>query len=220
MDSEAPDSLASSQENGHNGVKQNDTAEPYVLHRGSIVSGELNQPFLKKADANMPEWSNYDCDEELPCMGASAIPAKSLYAFCAESHAIEGVFDSALTELLATRTADFLDTSLTLESLCEFNDKGVLRDQAGMNLRAGFYIPTPGGPSVRVTLLNLIGDINHQSVSPYDAHCQFMALLPFMDGNGLTGRALWLYHRLLMDQGVPHKFLRNWYVDCLQLSRT
>lgn len=201
--------LAIDDDSGDNGVKQ--VASPFVRHEGSAPK----LPPILKSGGDMPEWSNFDCDERLPVFGAQTIPAKSLYAFCAESHAIEGVFDSALTEELAARTADFLDTELSLDSLSSFNIKGHLRSQYGMALRVGPYVAPAGGPPVRVALRNLLTGIAQHETSSYDAHCEFMALLPFTDGNGLTGRALWLYHRLLADEGVPHKFLRNWYVSSL-----
>jgi hypothetical protein len=202
VEEEQVQKVALTEKNDHNGVKQ--VADPYVVHRSisKIHSGMLNQPFMDDHD-----------DSDVNCLDTK-LSARSLYAFCVESHAIEGIVDSALTEDLALRTADFLDSDLSIETLGQFNTKGFLRTQLGMDLKIGTYRPPQGGPNIRIALRHILGDM-YDKVTPYEVHCRFMTLQPYMDGNGITGRVLWLYQRVHMNKTRPNKFLRNWYMDSL-----
>lgn len=90
-----------------------------------------------------------------------------------------------------------------------------LRDQEGMDVRVGSHRPTPGGPHVRICLSDLLRTISRDpTLGAYEAHHGYENLHPFMDGNGRSGRALWLK----MMGGIDHAplgFLHHWYYQSL-----
>ena len=54
-----------------------------------------------------------------------------------------------------------------------------------------------------------------EDASPFAVHVAYENLHPFMNGNGRSGRALWLWHMGGIEK-VPLGFLRTWYYQSLQ----
>lgn len=114
--------------------------------------------------------------------------------FITESNKIEGILRDptadeldAHEEFLASGATDF-----DLEDLVSVVAPGhVLRERPGLNVRVGDHLPPRGGPAIR-TKLNRILD-KKSKLSPHALHCQYEDLHPFTDGNGRSGRALWLW---------------------------
>ena len=73
----------------------------------------------------------------------------------------------------------------------------VLRDKVGLDVRVGGHIPPSGGPDVRLDLACILEDLPHHS--PFESHLRYEALHPFTDGNGRSGRALWLWQMIKSD---------------------
>jgi hypothetical protein len=92
-----------------------------------------------------------------------------------------------------------------------------LRDRPGMNVRVGNHIAPPGGPEI-VTRLGLILHGAHRGDDPYDVHRDYETLHPFLDGNGRSGRAIWLW-QMLHQRNARHVlqlgFLHCWYYQSL-----
>ncbi len=95
-----------------------------------------------------------------------------------------------------------------------------LRCRAGMNVLVGRHIPPPGGVMV-VTDLQIILDRCMADVeSPYDLHCKYETLHPFMDGNGRSGRALWAWQMMrFYDYRLELGFLHKFYYQTLDALR-
>ena len=144
--------------------------------------------------------------------------------FVAESNRIEGITRPARqAELDAHRTLWGLDVIevVDLEQFVEFVAPGArLRRHVGMNVRAGQHVPRPGGPAVEYDLRELLVLVHAGDVTPYEAHCRYEHLHPFMGGNGRSGRALWAWHmqRVGLDP-FAGPFLHRWYYQSLDAWR-
>jgi hypothetical protein len=90
-----------------------------------------------------------------------------------------------------------------------------LRISPGMNVRVGSHIPPSGGVMVGNMLADLLHRANLAEVSDWQAHVEYETLHPFMDGNGRSGRALWLWMRGGIDK-TPLGFLHHFYYQTLQ----
>lgn len=92
-----------------------------------------------------------------------------------------------------------------------------LRDRHGLDVMVGNHIAPRGAPEIRValdTILHRVGegaDLYH----PWQAHIDYETLHPFTDGNGRSGRALWLWQM----QAAPIGFLHQFYYQTLSRVR-
>lgn len=116
-----------------------------------------------------------------------------LIRFQTESNLIEGidrpVTDAEIYALKAFMHVDKVTVSV-LEAYVDIIQPGAkLRDQPGMNVRIGNHWPRSGGPGVRTHLEAILFDTG---LSAFERHQRYERLHPFMDGNGRSGRALWL----------------------------
>ncbi len=142
--------------------------------------------------------------------------------FIRESNMIEGINrDPTPSELEVME--DFLTLPMVtvgcLEKLVAILQPGaVLRGKPGLDVRVGSFHPPKGGPEIKRRLADLVYWANkgndYRRQDAYDLHLQYETLHPFTDGNGRSGRALWLW----MVGGVPVAqlgFLHQFYYDTL-----
>lgn len=144
-------------------------------------------------------------------------PRDSLTYFVRESNRIEGIHrDPTKDELVATAQFVALDETPTVSDLIDFvkviQPNAVPRFTQGRDVRVGNHIPPRGGPHVQAALLTLLGEIEAGTHSPYTAHQAYEHLHPFTDGNGRSGRALWLW---MVGGHAPLGFLHSWYYQSL-----
>ena len=141
-----------------------------------------------------------------------------------ESFLIEGINSKPTMEQI-NGTYEFLSLSIItiyyLEKLTALYEPSArLRSQEGMDVRIGNYYPIAGGEQVVVHLRNLLDQINHKQLSSYLAHHEYEKLHPFTDGNGRSGRTLWLRMENIFfsESGLEKKFsfLHTWYYQSLQ----
>ena len=117
-----------------------------------------------------------------------------LHNFVRESNRIEGIMRApqdheinAVHEFTGVR----LLTIQSFEELVTAIQPGAkLRFKEGMDVRVGNWVPPSGGSEVVTALSRLISDL--PELTPHEAHCRYLTLHPFMDGNGRSARALWL----------------------------
>lgn len=139
----------------------------------------------------------------------------NLYEFLLESNKIEGIETVTPGEIIAAEK--FLALSeLTIEDVVEYvsiTAPGArLRDKRGMDVRVGNYLPSRGDPRIRLMLETLLEHINSKMITPFKAHLAYESLHPFMDGNGRSGRLIWLW----MMKKAPLGFLHEFYYQTLR----
>lgn len=134
--------------------------------------------------------------------------------FVQESLSIEGIlrpaYDHEIAAVEAFRRMLRPPTLMELMALCKsFQPNAVLRDKLGLDVVVGNHYPPRGGQAVADNLKRLLD--NAKDYTAFRLYCAFEALHPFTDGNGRTGRALWLWRM----GGYPQSFLRAFHYQTL-----
>ncbi len=147
--------------------------------------------------------------------------------FIEESFHIEGeILSPTKHSVQATLLKAFIDKpGVLIGDVCKYaknvaGPKAALRTKLNMNVMVGRHRPPPGGEGVRVALEMLLEKM--REAEAFDWHQKFESLHPFLDGNGRTGRALWLW--MMMRSGASRQaselgFLHTWYYQSLSNSR-
>ena len=147
----------------------------------------------------------------------------SLEDFIRESNRIESIHRAATQDEIDAHIALLLQRRIMvgdLECFVSLVQPGaVLRREAGQNVRVGEHRPPPGGPAIERTLERILVQADEwRAERSYELHCQYETLHPFTDGNGRSGRVLWLWMMGGIDR-VPLGFLHTFYYQALQEGR-
>ncbi len=122
--------------------------------------------------------------------------------FVWESNRIENIMDTIRTfddikaheKLLGLKRVRVPDLEIFVRTITRDH---VLRDKVGLDVMIGGHFPPKGGPDIRLQLKALLDKLN--SRSPFENHLLYETLHPFTDGNGRSGRALWLWQMVHAD---------------------
>ena len=137
-----------------------------------------------------------------------------LYDFVRESNRIEGIMRKPSVAEVAAHMV-FLDGPATVEALEKFvaaiQPDAVLRRMPGVNVVVGMHRAPEGGPHIVEELQRILDDGGRDN--PYVQHQRYEHLHPFTDGNGRSGRVLWLKN---VGGKAPLGFLHSWYYLSLQ----
>lgn len=139
--------------------------------------------------------------------------------FIAESNRIEGIERSVWLVELEAHAWLLSEPKLSVAHVSRFVEvvagmKHRLRDQAGLNVRVGGHTPPAGGRQVGRLLHEILGRVNGRG-DPFECHRAYENLHPFTDGNGRSGRAIWLWQMQRQHGGAPLGFLHHWYYQSL-----
>lgn len=147
----------------------------------------------------------------------------SLTNFLRESLKIEGIHrDPTPKEIEATEgflAAESMTVVRVKALVAVYAPHARLRDKAGLNVRVGNHVPLPGGAEIKERLQHFLDGVNENLWTPFEAHRVFETLHPFTDGNGCSGRAIWLWQMRRVSSRDADWFLREWYYQSLQEAR-
>lgn len=136
--------------------------------------------------------------------------------FVAESNRIEGINrPPTRNEVMCTIMFVELDVIKIddVKELVQIYAPGhLLRDKPGLNVRIGESIAPAGGPDIQPWLQSILQNLTDRD--PYWTHVAYELLHPFTDGNGRSGRAIWLW-QMLRRGGAPLGFLHTFYYQVL-----
>ncbi len=140
-----------------------------------------------------------------------------------ESNRIEGIHRDPTQEEIQAHYDLLALNAIAVDHVERFvrtvtrQDRMMLRIEPDMNVRVGRHIPMPGGVGVMQYLISLLMVMRDKD--PWEWHCAYEDLHPFLDGNGRSGRALWLWMKKQREEPVMMSFLQQFYYETLSNNR-
>jgi hypothetical protein len=151
----------------------------------------------------------------------------TLRDFAEESNRIEGIsglgrdlaHTEALRSLLVLARIDVSDLEAFVRRV---EPDAFLRTKDEHRVVVGGHV-APSASVAQRELKVLLDRINDGRVSPVWAHIEYERIHPFIDGNGRSGRALWLWQMQGLGWDVdlmPRLFLQQFYYQTLSVRNS
>lgn len=146
---------------------------------------------------------------------------ESLLKFLRESNLIEGIktepSPNNINKLSEFLTKETLTIGIVEDYVAYIQPRAILRSKEGLNVKVGSYTAPLGGSAIANKLEEILTKCAYQKAAEFPVeitklHNTYESLHPFTDGNGRSGRAIWLW----MSRGFsPLGFLHQYYYDTL-----
>lgn len=140
--------------------------------------------------------------------------------FINESNHIEGINRAPTNEEIQEYERFMARRIVTVHDLQQFvavyQPDAVLRSHEDIpGVQVGNHVAPPSGPVLLSDLHDLLNEARSYEIggtwSPYNIHQWYETLHPFTDGNGRSGRMLWMW----MMRTAPLGFLHTYYYQSL-----
>ena len=146
----------------------------------------------------------------------------NLVRFIEESNMIENIHREITEEEFKAHKMILSSRPVVIDDVKDFVKvvaDAPIRDQVGMQVYIGNHVPPPGGPHIVDELEKILQSVNQKHANPYMTHVKYETLHPFLDGNGRSGRALWLKMMVRGGWEGHISFLHMWYYQSLSGAR-
>lgn len=157
--------------------------------------------------------------------GMGLMMKRKLIDFVTESNAIEGINCWTHGQLIeAKRFIDLKEVTIAdLEQFVEINAPGHKLRLNGECVTVGNHVPPRGGAHIGFALQDILDNVNSYKFNKVDSfytHIDYEKLHAFTDGNGRSGRILWLWQENKRLGRLPSlSFLHSFYYQSLSNSR-
>lgn len=140
--------------------------------------------------------------------------------FVGESNRIEGIYRDPTQEEVSYTNLFLRSSNITVYELSclvkVYQPDALLRHKFGMDVIVGEHMAPKGGPDIYIDLCKLLDLVHSKKLTPFEIHVQYEHLHPFTDGNGRSGRALWLWSMIRQKKSYSLGFLHTFYYQSLE----